>query len=399
MSEPSELPLRRVLLATDGSEDAALAARAAVDLCRRTGAELHVAHAWHDIPSPRAHGFIRRELERQGREILDAQVEYVESLGGEVREAHLQEGRSVDVILRLSEETSADLIVVGSRGLGTIKRLALGSISEGIAHRTTVPVLVMRGGEDAWPPERVVIGDDSSEESRAAGDLAAVICRLFEAQALLVRVQPQDSIPERTGRDLSEAELEEYLGDAREDLERRAAELAALLGSPPQVKPAAGDAASAILGISEEGGPALLAVGSRGLGAMNRLRLGSVSTKLLRAARTPVLVAPRRRAAGTIPGYSRILAAGAGPAGEEHAVYLAGALGAKLYVLRAAGEPAGRLERMAVERGLEYEVVTAGDEIERAAREVGADCVVLGSGSGPDAEELRRKLGKPVLLV
>ena len=40
----------KILLATDGSEDAALRARAAVDLSSRTGSELHVVHAWHTVP-------------------------------------------------------------------------------------------------------------------------------------------------------------------------------------------------------------------------------------------------------------------------------------------------------------------------------------------------------------
>jgi nucleotide-binding universal stress UspA family protein len=43
----------KVLLATDGSKDAALAARAAVDVCEGTGAELHVVHAWHSVPTAR----------------------------------------------------------------------------------------------------------------------------------------------------------------------------------------------------------------------------------------------------------------------------------------------------------------------------------------------------------
>ena len=41
----------KVLLTTDGSKDAALAARAAVDVCQVTGAELHVVHAWHSAPT------------------------------------------------------------------------------------------------------------------------------------------------------------------------------------------------------------------------------------------------------------------------------------------------------------------------------------------------------------
>jgi nucleotide-binding universal stress UspA family protein len=49
-----------VLLATDSSEDAALAARAAIDLCETTGSELHVVHAWRSVPS--THGSVSTKV-------------------------------------------------------------------------------------------------------------------------------------------------------------------------------------------------------------------------------------------------------------------------------------------------------------------------------------------------
>jgi hypothetical protein len=59
----------KVLLATDGSEDAALATRIAADLSTRTGAELHIMHAWHSVPSTRVECFIRAQLEQEAREL------------------------------------------------------------------------------------------------------------------------------------------------------------------------------------------------------------------------------------------------------------------------------------------------------------------------------------------
>ena len=60
----SVLP-ERILLPTDGSEDAIRATEAASDLARRSGAELHVVHVWHDVPGF-AHDFVKRELEAPG---------------------------------------------------------------------------------------------------------------------------------------------------------------------------------------------------------------------------------------------------------------------------------------------------------------------------------------------
>jgi nucleotide-binding universal stress UspA family protein len=64
----------KVLLATDGLENTTLAARAAVDLAKKGGAELHVVHAWHTVPSPHFDNVIRSGLEDVGREVLEEQV-------------------------------------------------------------------------------------------------------------------------------------------------------------------------------------------------------------------------------------------------------------------------------------------------------------------------------------
>ena len=80
----------KILLASDGSEDAAQATAAATDLARKSGSELHVVHVWHDVPGPYRHGFVKRELKRQGQEILDEQVRKIEEAGGTVTQAHLR---------------------------------------------------------------------------------------------------------------------------------------------------------------------------------------------------------------------------------------------------------------------------------------------------------------------
>ena len=150
-----------------------------------------MVHVWHDVPTPHAHSFVRAQLRREAQEVLDKQLEKFEDAGGTVAEAHLREGRTIDEILDLSEELQVGLLIVGSRGLGGVKRILMGSVSEGIVHHARRPVLVMRGREDAWPPARVVVADDSSEDAKRAGELAVNIAKLFGANALLVRVHPK----------------------------------------------------------------------------------------------------------------------------------------------------------------------------------------------------------------
>ena len=86
---------------------------------------------------------------------------------------------------------------------------------------------------------------------------------------------------------------EELLKSGEESLKERAAELEGTLGTRPETRVVRGDAAAAIQETAEEGGePTLVAVGSRGLGAVRRFALGSVSTDILRAVGEAVLIVP-----------------------------------------------------------------------------------------------------------
>ena len=292
----SALP-EKIVLATDGSEDAALAARIAADLSTRTGAQLHVMHAWHTVPSTRFESFVKGQLHQEAQELLAEQVGRIRDGGVDVAETYLREGPTVDKILDLVEEIGAGLIVVGSRGLGPIKRLALGSVSEGIVHHAPCPVLVARGGDEAWPPERVVVGDDGSDYAGEAGELAAGLAKAFGVEVRLVRAHaPFRSKVSREGRAPQLQAFEDALLRDEKDLERRAGELEGVLGSRPQTKITEGDPVTTIVETAQQDDkPTLLVVGSRGLGPINRLRLGSVSTKVVRAAPSPVLVYPGPR--------------------------------------------------------------------------------------------------------
>jgi nucleotide-binding universal stress UspA family protein len=66
----------------------------------------------------------------------------------------------------------------------------MGSQSEEIVHHAQVPVLVLRAGEGVWPPKRIVVGEDFSDDARRAGNLAASIGGLYDAGGLLVYSHP-----------------------------------------------------------------------------------------------------------------------------------------------------------------------------------------------------------------
>jgi len=284
----------RILLATDSSENALRATEAAVDLSNRSGSELHLVHVWHDVPGPYAHKFVRGELKRQGQEVLDEQIRKIEESGGTVAKAHLREGRTSGEVVRLADDLDVGLLVVGSRGMGTVRRILMGSHSEEIVHHAHVPVLVVRRGESVWPPTRVIVGEDFSEDAKRAGELAASIAALYGSQVLLVyahpdlREVPPGEAPSSAVRDLRD--MREW---DEQTLQSRAEELEAILGSRPEIRLNGGYPAAVLLEEARrETPPALIAVGSRGLAGITRTRLGSVSTKVVTAAPGPVLVSP-----------------------------------------------------------------------------------------------------------
>jgi nucleotide-binding universal stress UspA family protein len=135
----------RVLLATDGSDEAALAARTAADLAKATASELHVVHVGEYLPTFFAETEMEpAQLEREARTLLDEQVNRIEAAGGTVTEVHFRMGRAPHEILAIAEQIGAGVVVVGSRGLGGLRRALMGSVSDSVVRHAHCPVLVVR---------------------------------------------------------------------------------------------------------------------------------------------------------------------------------------------------------------------------------------------------------------
>lgn len=136
----------KVLLATDGSDEATLAASTAADLAKATASELHVVHVGEYLPTFFAETEIEpAQLEREARNLLDEQVKRIEAAGETtVTEAHLRLGRVPHEILAVAEQIGAGVVVIGSRGLGGLRRALLGSVSESVVRHAHCPVFVVR---------------------------------------------------------------------------------------------------------------------------------------------------------------------------------------------------------------------------------------------------------------
>ena len=137
----------KILLATDGSSHAELARATAIDMANSTNSELHVVtvapgYPSYDVNVPQ----VVEQLRRQAEKILDDQVEKIEQEGGKVAGKHFRvaERHRAQQIVHVAEDIGAGLIVMGSRGLGGVKRALMGSVSDSVVRHAHCPVLVVR---------------------------------------------------------------------------------------------------------------------------------------------------------------------------------------------------------------------------------------------------------------
>ncbi len=140
----------RILLALDGSREAASATRAAIEIANATGSELHILFV---LPTQELMGYLGPEVtgeivleraKRRAREFVDKKAERIEANGGKIKDAHLAFGKPDEKIVNLSEELGAGLIVTGSWGLSGVQRALMGSVSDSVVRHAHCPVLVVR---------------------------------------------------------------------------------------------------------------------------------------------------------------------------------------------------------------------------------------------------------------
>jgi nucleotide-binding universal stress UspA family protein len=133
---------KTILLAYDGSEHGKKAAHLARGLKEVHGARLFVVHAYEPVPDylgePLYQALLAQRLER-AEEVLREGLALVGEAEGEVLE-----GEAAEAILRAAEAHGADLIVMGTRGLGGLKGVFLGSQSQKVVAHAPCPVLLAR---------------------------------------------------------------------------------------------------------------------------------------------------------------------------------------------------------------------------------------------------------------
>lgn len=279
---------RPVLVGYDGSADARVATRWALDEAARTdvpvllvyGFEWLAARGWIGPGIGPGSGPDEQARARIG-ELLRAAVDEAAVSHPTVRvDARVLDGPPT---LRLLEASAtASLMVLGSRGHGGFADLLTGSTTLAVSAHARCPVVVVRG--DSHPrPGVVLVGVDGSECSLLALDFALDRAASRAVPLRVVRAwTPPDSRAAGVDPDAvsagERAALEDLLGDRR----RRYPEV------PVTTEVVAGNPAETLVERSREA--QLTVVGSRGHGGFRGLLLGSVSQQLLHHGHSPVAV-------------------------------------------------------------------------------------------------------------
>ena len=289
----------RILLATDGSEGARLAADTAAALVASTGSELSVVCVGPGLPLYELPDYPARFEEtvaaqkHEAQRVLDTEVKRLEDAGADVAEARLEtDERPARVIVRLAEEFGAGLIVVGSRGLGGLRRALMGSVSSSVVRHAHCPVLVVRD-EPLAIPTRILMATDGSKDARRASDVALELAAELDSELYVTYVEPMPEKHVRLARaaaDLPPEVVASFEEEAKTKLERRVEEMGEGGSRVARAHARVGSPAAEIVASAEELEAGLVVVGSRGLGGIRRTLMGSVSDAVVGHAHCPVMV-------------------------------------------------------------------------------------------------------------
>lgn len=141
--------MKKILIATDGSDNVRNAVSYGIEIAKETGAEVYAVYVVSDEHAEiarRGPGYakaIEENLADIGKRAITDVVKAGKESGINV-ESVLLKGRPVEEIIDYAEKNDIDMIVMGTLGLSGVKRLLIGSVAENVVRHSKVPVLVVR---------------------------------------------------------------------------------------------------------------------------------------------------------------------------------------------------------------------------------------------------------------
>jgi nucleotide-binding universal stress UspA family protein len=292
------MTIKKILVATDFSDEAKTASTHALGIAKRTKAELMVAHAMTvptlDFAVPYAvatPGFSDEQIQEilgDGRKRLHSEAEALSGQGVAVSE-HLIQDSATHGIFQAADELKADLIVMGTHGRHGLSRLLLGSVAQWVAQRAHCDVLASRSEAPAGGYKRILVPTDFSSCSTYALKRAT---QLIEKGGVIDLVHFWNIPVGSTS----------YWGDMGEDLRENIRNGATKFGEKLVAEYADVDATISfaeeeiaarhgILDRLEDNDYDLVVMGSHGLKGVKKLILGSVAEAVLRHAKHSVYIA------------------------------------------------------------------------------------------------------------
>jgi nucleotide-binding universal stress UspA family protein len=144
----SEL-FQKIVLATDGSEYSANVVKYAIELAKISEAKIYAIYVvdtgvFTSIPMDVAWTNMYELLKQEGN-VATNQVES-EAMAANIEvESVTVEGHPAEEIIKLAEDKSADIIVMGTLGKSGLDRFLLGSVAEKVSRTSKIPVMIVRG--------------------------------------------------------------------------------------------------------------------------------------------------------------------------------------------------------------------------------------------------------------
>jgi nucleotide-binding universal stress UspA family protein len=220
-------------------------------------------------------------------------------LGADTVEISLVEGSPAAAILAAADQAGAELVVVGSRGRGSLRAAVLGSVSRDLTAQARCPVVVVPSGQARSNPGEVaapgqasvVCGIDGSDQALTAAAIAGRLAKRLGYRLVVVHARQniramvsypgaRSTTPPVTGQDDSVEQL-------ADDIVQRA--VAAAGGNAVGViEP--GPPTEVLESVAQREDARLIVIAARGLGALRSALLGSVAAELTAAATRPVVV-------------------------------------------------------------------------------------------------------------
>lgn len=294
-------PLKTILAATDLSAPARHAADRAARLAHETGASLTLMHALAQRPLDDLRQWLgvalEQRLEDEARRELQALADELQATRQVAVHAELRPGPVLDVLGRGADEVGADLVVLGARGAGFLRRLVLGTTAERMLRRTQRPLLVVRQAAHE-PYRRALLALDFSPWSAAVLEAARRVAPHARLVLFTAFQVPFEEKLRFAGVDA--ATVERYRQQARATATQQLHAFAGRAGLVPgQWDPCIveGEASMRLVEQEQVLDCDLVVLGKHGQSAAEDLLLGSVTKHVLAEGQSDVLVATLARAA------------------------------------------------------------------------------------------------------